>query len=539
MSEAGKPRKEVDAMSNAEMIPTSCIWLAPDQMSVKPSSEMVELLKNESVKQGELVTVHRSPKLPVGHYAILRGVATFLAAKTAGRKEVACQIEHGYSFFQEMRQVEDPIEWAKMAQQLIEQGYSMMRVIEESHIPRSVVLDRMRALKSIKEKEAFDRDTKRRLLRELSRFTEDPILFARKCKSIMDEFPEVTISQIAIDCEVGLNTVEDRLSMLEAVNQAEQHGKVLGRQEKVVEENQRAILSRHTKCPKCGSFTDLAGLKRNGGTCVACADGNIVKCKHCPMMINTVLAGDGMCGGCAKKELAKSPKERGLVLCLEPACKVWITGKPSKNQRILGIKEKEHFCKKHQKVITAHPGGMGGTILVHRSYDNYPLRDRDGDPIWIGARYNVEKLHNLDIGHLLNCINLLEKNAEKREYHTGYKKEKALAEMPRYPLLIEELKQRDRCKECKGGLVLREEQVIRDQVEVSESTVSYCKCKLGQERKAANAIAEQAKGKDKSAIILFALAFITAMLNAPAASEHVMEMVRLVHERLRAMGVLK
>lgn len=230
-------------------------------------------------------------------------------------------------------------------------------------------------------------------------------------------------------------------------------------------------------------------------------------------------------GKCAHHMSARrpSPKERGLVLCLEPGCRTWI--KPGREDAHGQV----HFCRKHRK----------------KTYEAHPLRDRDGDPIWVGAKFQVMKMQDMEMSHLLNCITMLERAAEKRadisspSTSAGERRKLVagfLAESPRYKFLLDEVKQRDACKACRGGIV---ELVVEDHVFASfDAVVKHCDCPKGQERSIAAQVAEQARGRDKTAILVLAMAFITTLLNLPAASDAVMQVAAAVHERLRAMGVL-
>lgn len=406
-------------MNSEIIVPVSQLWFTPKQMDAPVDHMLVNEIKNGYIPQPALVN-----PLATGRYEVLTNAHIARACIAAGQRTIRVCLSVSAAF-QRLRETTDAIKWAEMADQFIKDGYTIDQVVEGSHLPRSVVLDRLALLAPLRA--------------ELER--------------------------------------------------AEAHGKVIGRGEKEQEENERRakmLLMRYGPCAICKEPTPDRKLYENG-VCEECTD--------------------------KVEKQTRSPKDRGLKLCLEPGCKTWI---PLKMKRCSdGIVER--FCKKHRKM----------------TYESHPLRDRDGDPIWIGAGMNVMKMQDMDVSHVLNCISKMESDARKREELTSKSAKESLAEAPRYALLVAELKQRDACKACRGGLV------IYTQLDTKDAQFGFCACKLGQERRAADAIAKQSDGRKRLAIIALMMAFITAMLNAPAIAPSVVEMVHAVQERLRCMGVIR
>lgn len=486
-------------MSNVEIIPVACIWLKPDQVRVVPDQEVMEAVASGGY---EPIQVYRDPRLGIGNYGILKGVQHFEAAKKLKTKTVLCVIQHGHSFFRELRDLADPMAWAEMAEALVMAGYSLDHVVEQSHIPRSVVLDRLDTRKRLKE-------GSNRSIEILMGRINDPVLFARTAKDILDQ-NQITILQLALRANVSQKLLEERLEMLRAIDAAEEHGKVMGRAEKVQDDNE-AMIRGNKRAGRVvdGKFCNLVEL------CTACMKHKSLK--------------DGLCLGCIKAkaiEESRSPKERGLVQCLEAGCPKWIK---NPMRRVLPLQATYYFCKVHQVKNQEDIPGSGNVVgWQTRSLSNMPEFDRDGDPIWVTREGEVIKVKEMGDSHLTNCLVCLEGAAKRRCQITGIDESKWPERAGnRYEHLVKEAKRRDEALKCPCKDGVAEVRSIEGDPTVTFE-VLCTKCQLGIDRKAAKeaaeALAKSRKGK-KALTMKMAMVMVVSLIVGGALSpgSHVVE----------------
>lgn len=201
----------------------------------------------------------------------------------------------------------------------------------------------------------------------------------------------------------------------------------------------------------------------------------------------------------------KHPSERGLVRCLETSCKTWI---PDAKQYKVDRESGDWFCKKHKSF-------QGKNI---RGFADFPLIDRDGDTIWIMKEFEVIKIKSMEDSHLTNTLVMLETNSKKRCYLTGLPETKWLNKAgPRYPLLLEEAKRRDKSLMCKCDDGILQLQVVDPETLKESTETSLCSnCVRGEDRRKAkqlaNIIAKDNASRKKSFTIQVATMMIIALM---------------------------
>lgn len=166
------------------------------------------------------------------------------------------------------------------------------------------------------------------------------------------------------------------------------------------------------------------------------------------------------------------------VLCLEPNCPAYVpvqgaTKDPTK-----------YFCEYHQS---------------NRHFETIPTHDRDLDPIWVNAQYELIKIKNLGDGHLTNIIAMLQRAAKTRCEITGFS-DWTKKTGPRYQYLIAEAKARD--VEC----------CVRG----TRASGGFCSCEQGRMAElallTANRLLDESKSERQSVRLKVAVVMFTMLL---------------------------
>jgi hypothetical protein len=275
------------------------------------------------------------------------------------------------------------------------------------------------------------------------RAIEDPLEWAEKANEFI--VLGYTMDQVIEGSQLPRSVVLDRLTMrrsfIKQLKGAEEHGKIIGRAERAQDDNEARAKFSH-------EF-------RRGQTIQALI----------------------------KSASKTSPQERGKVQCLRPGCKVWI-GKPKpigSNSFGLRFSPGAHFCRKDRAI----------------DIGNYPMVDRDGDPIWVTAGFVVHKMREMTEDHLTATVSYCKRAAEERASITGIDFQRVVT--PKWSFLLAEVVRRDEKHKCgcDDGL-LRSNTVGPENV-----VVKFCECSKGKQRaKAADIAAELKEGAKEDGVKL-------------------------------------
>lgn len=533
-------------MSNVEMMPIESIWLTPEQAKI-PMDKSVLV-----ASAAEPIFVARHPKLGANHYQIIEGVERFKACEALGARSIKCVVQFGCSFFQDLRACEDQLMWADMAQKLLDQGCGIEMLVEESHLPRSVVLDRL-AVRKVMNKALADAEAHGKVLgkAEKTQDENEQHYYTRRCPR---GCTHDTHGCQKFRCNHGISSVvDDYGARISNCNECTKSGAAVCKHKMMV-----AYSDGTMKCAGCNwsYWTSGAGpemsqaefarrylpagltilqreevnrLYRSTRKRMNQAEPICTKCGKATAVDN------GLCIECAKAkavEDAKTPKERGKVLCLEPKCPKWIK---DPMRRVLPLSAVYYFCKEHQ--TCEHQGNSVEVLAtysgqVRRSLNNMPIFDRDGDPIWITRDVEVMKIRHMENSHLTNCLTFLEASARRRCQVTKIDESKWTEfTTERYRHLVKEAQRRDerlRCT-CKDGVrsvsSVTSTDTFGTETEVTEELCT--ECQLGRDRKmakqAAEALAKERKGKAMTVKMAMVMVVSLIIGGALAPGSHVVE----------------